>query len=166
MLLPSAERVPVKSIVTPPKASISDTLLPLTVPLILSLEKLGRIHARMTIILVDCTWDDSLRLAFTTSALVELPEMPEELEVNPKTQGLFIAAFDTVVGAPLPPPPLQPVSRKRNVTNKSTRRNSRHLMTPDDGFPESTPASGMVTVPTSFLDRRWDGPGGNQLGLY
>ncbi len=157
MLLPSAEMVPVKSIVTPPKASVSDTLLPPTEPLTLSLEKLGRMHARMTIILVDCTWDDSLRLAFTTSVLVELPELPEELEANPNTQGLEAGEPDTGVAGPLPPPPVQLRMRIGNDSKaipRSTRERS--------AFPKSTLGLGTVTLPTSLADRRFANLGGNR----
>src|ERR1700730_11267198 len=92
MLFPSAERVPVKRIVTPPKLNVSDTLFPLTEPVILSLEKLGRMHARPTRIPVVCSWpDDRIRLASTTS---ELAEPPDEPETNPNTHGLAVGEFD------------------------------------------------------------------------
>jgi hypothetical protein len=98
-------------------------------------------HARMTIILVDCTWDDMLRFASTTSVL------PEELEVNPKTQGLSVAAFETGMAAPLPPPPLQPTIRKRKTSKESARRWSQRLTRQNTGFLEPTPVRGIVAVP-------------------
>jgi hypothetical protein len=143
MLLPSAERAPAKSIVTPPKTTVSDTLLEVTDPVMFSLEKLGRMHARITRTSVDCTWEDMMRFAFTTSALVELPETPEELEVNPKTHGLSVAAFDTGLGALLPPPPLQPTIKTSKPSNKKLRRNLTRPLSRQNGFPKFMRALGI-----------------------